>query len=109
MTKTPIRFPPRGPFASREQEMPLVAAFRELRDRWLKKYKTTKEELANRIGVSPQAASQWASGSDPSKRPPLWALAALADDLRLALLVTGDGIRFVRRQRADAGRSRVDG
>lgn len=100
--------PARGPYAQRDADPPLREAFAELRRRWLERYQTTKEELARRLGTSPQSASQWASGSDPSKRPPLWALAALADDLRVGLLLTGDGIRIVRRQRADAGRPRAE-
>jgi hypothetical protein len=95
--------PKPGPYAAKGAELPLFDVFRELRDRWLKQYETNKVGLAARLNVMPQSVSHWSYGSDPSKRPPLWALVALADDLRLGLLLTGDGVRLVRRA------SRTDG
>ena len=95
----------RGPLAVRDAEYPTTELYRELRDRWIERFGASNVELAASLGVLPQTASQWATASD-GRRPPLWALAALADDLRVGILITGDGLRIVTRERADAGRRR---
>jgi hypothetical protein len=96
----------RGKFAINGAELPLHETFSELRRRWIERFSASSHALAEHLGVRPQSVAQWASGSDPTKRPPLWALAALADDLRIGLLLTGDGLAIVRRRRKDAGTKR---
>lgn len=101
MSKRPD-LPPRKPYASADLQPPFREVFVDLRARWVKRYQRTFGDLAERLGAGAQSISQWGSGSDPTKRPPLWALVAIADDLGLSLVVTGDGIEVIRRRRKDA-------
>lgn len=91
--------PTPGPFAVNGSELPLHDTFATLRSMWIERYKSTSNALAERLGVRPQSVAQWASGSDPTKRPPLWALVALADDLRFSLVLTGDGVEIAKRRK----------
>ena len=85
-------------YTSRGAEFQMSDVFADLRDRWQAKAGKNSHALAARLDVFPQYVSQWASGSDPTKRAPLWALVAIASDLGLALYVSDQGIEIIRRR-----------
>jgi transcriptional regulator with XRE-family HTH domain len=86
--------------------LPLHWLFRELRERWLakatKKDPRRSRDLADRFGTSPQAISQWASGTDPSKVAPWWVILSLASELRLEVRISGSDVSLgkLRRKRS---------
>lgn len=84
----------------------LRTAFAELRDLWFDAAtpKRNGRHLAERLEVQQNSLSYWATGSDPTKRPPLWALAAMAEDLGKDLRIAEGGARIeiVRKQRKPA-------
>ena len=86
------------------ESLPMHWLFRELRGRWLKKGTKTNprrcRDLAVRFGTSPQAIAQWASGTDPSKTAPWWAILSLADELRLEVRISASEVSLVKRRRS---------
>lgn len=103
-----------APYATRDTDLPTREVFAELRDRWRRKFSgTTSADLAARLGVLPQRVSQWITGSDNDKRPPIWAVLAICHDLGLALRIAPNRIEIVRdvstRQRTSKARASVHG
>jgi transcriptional regulator with XRE-family HTH domain len=85
------------------EALPMHWLFRELRERWLakatKKNPRRSRDLADRFGTTPQAISQWASGTDPSKVAPWWAILALASELRLEVRISGEDVSLAKTRR----------
>lgn len=97
MSDQPIDFSERG------TEPPVHELFTELRAKWLERNKgATSTDLAARFGVHKQTISQWATGTDPSKRAPWWCMLTLAKDLNLEIRLADDGARLVRKHRKKA-------
>lgn len=84
--------------------LPMHWLFRELRSRWLEKSTKTNprrsRDLAVRFGTTPQAISQWASGTDPSKTAPWWAILSLAEELRLEIRISSSEVSLAKRRRS---------
>jgi len=85
------------------EAIPMHWLFRELRERWLakatKKHPRRSRDLADRFGTTPQAISQWASGTDPSKVAPWWVLLSLASELRVEIRISGSDVSLGRLRR----------
>ena len=87
-------------YSQRGADIPVHQIFRDLRSRFFEKNKgSTSLELAARFGVHKQTLSQWATGTDPSKRPPWWCILSLASDLNLEVRLADDGARLVQKRR----------
>jgi len=83
---------------ARGAAMDTNAIFRELRDRWLAaKPGRIGTNLCDFLETRKQLVSCYATGSD-NRRPPLWVLMRLLDDLRLELRLTSDGVVITQRR-----------
>ena len=89
---------PQGPGAP--PEVDLRPAWAKVRQAWMDRFDAPSAALARKLGRPHQVLSQWASGTDPSKRPPLDAIVATAADLGLEFRVSDKGWSFARRGKA---------
>lgn len=72
-------------------ELDMNHLFRELRSRWLAaKPKRIGTDLCKFLGIRKQLVSCYATGSD-KRRPPMWVVVKLMEDLSLELRITGAG------------------
>lgn len=72
--------------------------FRVLRERWMNaKPGRIGTDLCQFLGVRKQLVSSYGTGTD-GRRPPLWVLMRLCQDLNLELRMTPDGIVVTRRR-----------
>lgn len=85
----------RGVFAQPDTDPPMNTIFAQLRDIWRRQgHGESYTELANVLGVYPQHASQWASGSD-GRRPPWNVIMYLLDVTSHRLVADASAWRVV--------------
>jgi transcriptional regulator with XRE-family HTH domain len=70
-----------------DRPLPMRELWIALREKWTARHGPKGVDLARFLGVSPQQVSQWTTGSDPGKVPPMWALLRLAREFRLAIVL----------------------
>ena len=80
-------------FTIRGNSLPRREIYKSLRNKWFKKTKKSNIELAELIGVRPQVASTYATGTDG--RTPSWTvILALCHELELEILLTPKEIKI---------------
>lgn len=93
-------FAGRGVFAQPGVEPPMNTIFAQLRDLWKRQgHGDSFTALANALGVHPQHASQWATGSD-GRRPPWHVIMALLDVTGSKLVADAGSWRIVTSEEA---------
>lgn len=80
-------------FTIRGNSLPRREIYKSLRNKWFKKTQKSNIELAELIGVRPQVASTYATGTDG--RTPSWTvILALCHELQLEILLTPKEIKI---------------
>ena len=77
---------------------PANVAFRELATTYCKRHSATNNDLAKSLGITPQACSNWKSGSG-GRRPSFFALVWLCDLTNSQIVLDGDGLHVKRRRK----------
>ena len=81
-----------GLFTERGSSLPMRAIYKQLKIIWLNKdSKRTNKQLSDIIGVTPQVASTYASGTD-NRTPPFSAILTLCRELGMEIVVRPDEI-----------------
>lgn len=84
-------------FAIRGNSLPRREIYKSLRNKWFKQTGKSNVELANLIGVRPQVASTYATGTDG--RTPSWnTILKLCHELELEILLTPEQIKIQKKQ-----------
>lgn len=102
--KLPNKLPP---FAVKGSDLPRVALFAELRDRWLAAGdddpKRTTVALSKLLDVSLTKVSCWTTGSDGVA--PWWVILRVAYELGLVVVLAPDSVSLVERSALNRRRS----
>ena len=80
-------------FTVRGNLLPRRELFKKLRKIWMQKTGATNKEIAALIGVTPQMASTYASGTD-NRTPPWSAILTLCDKLKYEILITPSEVKL---------------
>ena len=76
----------RGVFTVRGNLLPMRSIFKKLKMKWMSETGGTNKKLAEMIGVTPQVASTYASGTD-NRTPPFSAILTLCEELDLEIVI----------------------
>ena len=80
-------------FTIRGNMLPRREIYKSLRNKWFKKTGKSNVDLADLIGVRPQVASTYATGTD-GRTPPWTAILALCAELGMEILLTPNEIKI---------------
>lgn len=80
-------------FTIRGNVLPRREIYKSLRNKWFKKTNKSNIDLANLIGVRPQVASTYATGTD-GRTPPWTAILLLCEELGLEIVLTPKEIKI---------------
>ena len=80
-------------FTIRGNMLPRREIYKSLRNKWFKKTGKSNRDLADLIGVRPQVASTYATGTD-GRTPPWTAILALCEELELEIVLTPNEIKI---------------
>lgn len=77
---------------------PANVAFRELATTYCKRHSATNNDLATALGITPQACSNWKSGSG-GRRPSFASLVWLCEQTNSQIVLDKDGMHVKRRRK----------
>ena len=93
----------KGIFTVRGNLLPMRSIFKQLKIKWLNEDpQRTNKQLAEMIGVTPQVASTYASGSD-NRTPPFSAILTLCEELSLEIIIRPDSINVQPMEKNNVG------
>lgn len=85
-----------GLFTERGSSLPMRAIYKQLKIIWLNEDSSrTNKQLSDIIGVTPQVASTYASGTD-NRTPPFSAILTLCRELKMEIVVRPEEIVIQR-------------
>ena len=80
-------------FTIRGNDLPRREIYKKLKVMWTKKTGKTNRQLAEMIGVSPQVASTYATGTD-SRTPPWSEIMTLCNELDLQVVIRPNEVKL---------------
>ena len=80
-------------FTIKGNSLPRRQIYKSLRTKWFKKTNKSNVELARLIGVRPQVASTYATGTD-GRTPPWTAILLLCEELNLEIVLTPKEVKI---------------
>lgn len=81
-----------GTFTQRGSSLPMRTIYKNLKIKWLNQdKKRTNKQLAELIGVTPQVASTYASGTD-NRTPPFSAILKICEALNMEVVIRPNSI-----------------